>query len=301
MKWRKLVLSPIRQTKVFVISAIAIRIFYSKREPVKKRFDVIAVLVVGLLLFLFFPTKGMPQTDGTNPTASESMEYMIEDIQGNVQVLEAGAKDWEVAEEGQSLESGDEVKVGDNSEATLMLQSETSIHLNAGTDMKVDQIEANPTGGFLSRLEVMAGGILADVKKHLEESHSTFEVESSGVICGVRGTAFEVTTQDGTAQVATHEGSVEVGNGTESHVVDAGNFSEFQNGKFRFLRKLDRRETERFQKWRVFRKLVLKKRLQRLEDIRNHRRAAWVRKHARLGRAILRHKIQKRKKRLEER
>lgn len=267
----------------------------------KKRFDLVLALAVGLSAFLSFPVNGISQSDGTKSTAAESVEYVIEDIQGNVQVLEEGAKDWEAAEEGQVVESGDEVKVGDDGEATLMLQSETSIHLTAGSDTKVDQVEANNTGGFLSHLEVFAGTVLADVKKHLEESHSSFEVESNGVVCGVRGTAFEVTAQDGTAQVATHEGSVAVGNGTESHVVEAGNFSEFQRGKFRLSRKLDRREMERFQRWREFRKRVLKKRLKRLEDIRNHRRAAWVRKHARLERAILRHKIQKRRRRLEER
>lgn len=258
-------------------------------------------LAIGLSFLFIFPTNGMSQANGTASATPEPVEYIIEDIQGSIQVLEAGAKDWEAAEEGQVVESGDEVKVGEKSEATLMMQSETSVQLGAGTDMKVDQIQANDTGGFVSHLEVLAGNILADVKKHLEESHSTFEVESSGVVCGVRGTAFEVTTENGTTQVSTHEGSVAVGNGSESHLVDAGNFSEFQKGKFRLLRKLDRRETERFQKWREFRKLILKKRLQRQEDIRNHKRAAWVRKHARVERAILRHKIQKRKRRLEER
>lgn len=259
------------------------------------------VLAAGFSMFFGFPLCGFPQANDTGATVTEPMEYVIEDIQGNVQVLEEGAKNWEAAEEGQVVESGDEVKTGENSETTLMMQSDTSVHLSAGTDLKIDQIKANETGGFLSRLEVVAGNILADVKKHLEESHSSFEVESNGVVCGVRGTAFEVTAQGDTAQVATHEGSVAVGNGTESHIVDAGNFSEFQKGKFRLQRKLGRKEIERFEKWRAFRKLVLKKRLQRLEDIRNHRRAVWVRKHAPLERAILRHEILKHKRRREDR
>lgn len=262
---------------------------------------VIPAFLAGFSIFFAYPHPGLSQTSNATPASSEPVEYIIEDIQGNVRVLEEGAKDWEAAQEGQVVESGDEVKVGDNSEATLMMQSETAVHLSADTDMKVDQIEANGTGGFLSHLEVFAGNILADVKKHLEESRSTFEVESSGVVCGVRGTAFEVSAQNGTAQVATHEGAVEVGNGAESHMVNAGNFSEFQRGKFQSTRRLDRREMDRFAKWREFRKRVFQKRFQRLQDIRNHKRTAWVRKHPRMERAIEKRKMLKRKKRLEER
>lgn len=259
------------------------------------------ILVFSTTAILCFATWNLPlkaysQTDNSGVSTVNPVEYVLEDIQGNVQVLEGGAKDWETGVEGQVLESGDEVKTGYNSQATLMMESDTSAHLSANTDMKVDQIVANDTGGFFSRLQVFAGNLLADVKKHLEESHSTFEVEANGVVCGVRGTAFDVTSHEGTAQVATYEGSVGVGNGTESHVVDAGNFSEFQKGKFRLQRRLDRREFQRFEKWRAFRKIVWKKRLQRLQDIRNHRRAAWVRNHPHLRKAILKNEQRKKKR-----
>ncbi|HTC21489.1 MAG TPA: FecR family protein [bacterium] len=235
--------------------------------------------------------------DDQTSAGGEPVEYVLEDIQGTVQVLEDGAKNWEAAQEGQVLETGDEIKVGDSSEATLTLQSETTVHLSAGTDMKVEQIEANQTNGFLSHLQVLAGSLLADVKKHLEESQSSFEIESNGVVCGVRGTAFEVNAVGDTAEVSTHEGSVEVGNGTESHMVAAGNFSSFQRGRFLMQRRLDRSEMDRFQKWRAFRQVVWKKRLQRLADIRAHRRAPWKRHHPHLKRAAIRHKwLEKRRR-----
>ena len=219
--------------------------------------------------------------EGSQGSPSEPVEYIIEDIQGsNVQVLEDGAKVWDKAEEGQVIETGDEIKVGDGSEATLTLQSETTVHLCSGTDLKVEQIKPNESQGFLSRLALVAGNILADVKKHLDESNSTFEIESSGVVCGVRGTAFEVNSQDGVAQVSTHEGLVEVGNGTETHSVAAGNFSSFEKGRFKFRRALQAAEMARFQKWRAFRQLVWKKRMQRILQIRNHQRKAWQRRHS---------------------
>ena len=124
----------------------------------------------------------------------------------------------------------------------------------------------------------MAGNLLADVKKNLQDSHSTFEVSANGVVCGVRGTAFEVGWDGNDLRTATHEGKVEVLDRDHvSHFVEAGNASTFNKGHFRLQRRLERREMARFQQWRQFRKGVFQKRLQRLRDIREHRRPAWQR------------------------
>lgn len=245
-----------------------------------------AVLTLGMLLVFTSPLKGMAQIQNN----AEPAEYVLEDIQGpNIQVKEDGSNEWLPAQEGQVLEFGDEVKTGDNTTAALMLQSDTSVQISADSDLKVEQVVANNTGGFFSRLMVVTGQVLADVKKHLEESHSTFEVESNGVVCGVRGTAFEVSVNGDNVQTSIHEGKVEVlGQNGESHMVEAGNASSFQRGRFRMQRRLDRREMDRFQKWRVRRQLVFQKRFKRMQDIRNHKRLPWVRKHFHAKKKLLR-------------
>ena len=252
-----------------------------------------SVSVVGFLILFTFPECGVPQTqDATGFT--QPVEYVIEDIQGpTVRVLEEGETQWEPAEEGQVVDAGDEIRVGDNSEATLTMESDTSVHLNENSDMKVEQIQANTTGGFLSRLQVLAGLILADVKKNLTDSHSTFEVESNGVVCGVRGTAFEVNAQDGDSQVSTHEGKVEVSGNGESHMVTAGNFSSFKKGRFSMQRRLDQSEIQRFQRWRAFRQTVFQKRLRRLNDILHHKRQVWKRRHPHPGHPAFKKELEK--------
>lgn len=213
------------------------------------------------------------------PNQTPSVEYVIEDIQGSdIQVLEDGSKTWAPAQEGQEIESGDQVKTGNNTEATLTLESDTTVHMDPNTTLSVDQIAPNENGGFLSRLEMIAGNILADVKKNLLESRSTFEVSANGVVCGVRGTAFEVGWDGEDLKTATHEGKVEVmDKDHHSTFVEAGNASLFHQGHFRLQRRLERRETQRFQQWRQYRKNIFQKRLQRLKDIREHRRQAWKR------------------------
>ncbi len=230
-----------------------------------------------LVIAFSYPYESHSQTLKNNNPA----EYIVEDIHGNnVQVLEGGTKEWEQTQEGQVLENGDEIKTGTDSEATLMLQSETSVHLSPGSDLKVGQVEPNENSGFVSRLELLFGGILADVKKNLQDSHSTFEVDSNGVVCGVRGTAFEVETKGDNVLASTHEGNVEVtGSNGVSRTVSAGTASSFQRGMFRLERRLDRKQIERFEKWREFRGFVMKKRMRRIEALRHHLRKPWKRRH----------------------
>jgi hypothetical protein len=239
------------------------------------------VLSFGFCLsFYLIPLSGFSQAPAADAAgAAEPVQYVLEDIQGSqVQVLEAGADGWAAGEEGEVLEPGDEVKVGEGSEATLTLQSDTSVHLDAGTDLTVAQIAANHQGGFLSRLKVKAGRILADVRKNLEDSQSSFEVEANGVICGVRGTAFEVEANGDDVQTLTHEGTVEVKSGNQDNLVKAGNAFSFRRGRFMAQRLLDRDEIGRFQKWRAFRAKVFEKHRLRLENIHKGIRRAWVRR-----------------------
>lgn len=253
-------------------------------------------VVFGFFLFLLLSLPGLSKADTS--AGAEPVEYTVEDIHGsNVQVLESGETQWEAAVEGQDLESGDEIKVGGSSEATLMMGADTSVHLDENSDLKVDQVAPNETGGFFSKLEVLAGRMLADVKKNLQDSHSTFEVDSNGVVCGVRGTAFEVEAVGGDSQVATHEGKVEVAGGGETHMVTAGNFSAFRGGRFQSLRRLNRMEIQRFQRWRAVRQGIRQRRFQRLMAIRNHTRQPWIRKHPRLGadRPLLKRDLEKKR------
>lgn len=258
------------------------------------------VLILGSFLFFGMPIQGVSQALDSN-SEKNAIEYIIEDIQGpNVQILEQGETKWEPAEEGQVIDAGDEIKVGDNSESTLMLETDITVHLSAQSDLKVEQITANETGGFLSRLKVLAGLILSDVKKNLHDSHSAFEVEANGVVCGVRGTVFEVNALGDNVQTVTHEGKVEVSSGGESHLVTAGNLSAFKAGKFQMQRRLDRAEIQRFRNWRTHRAVIQQKRFARIQAIRSHLRKPWQRKHPRFfedKHPLLKKELNKRRRR----
>ncbi len=256
----------------------------------------LSFFILGFLLINFSLVHAQTSSD----SVSDPVEYAVEDIQGgNVQVLESNSQTWDPAQEGQILESGDEIRTGDNSQATLTLQSDTQVHLSANSDLKVGQIAPNSTNGFLSHLVVLAGVILSDVKKNLLESHSSFEIEANGVVCAVRGTAFEVSNVNGNVQTATHEGKVEMASGGESHFVTEGSAASFSGGKYQGIRQLRANEIGRFQRWRSMRMRIRNKRMQRMRDIRMGRRQAWARRHGRAG--MMQRRRVKNRRRLNQR
>jgi len=242
--------------------------------------------ILSAILTFFLGAIQIAQGGEPTPGTSTSVEYVLEDLQGNVQVREAGTSTWAKAEEGQVVEAGDQVRTGDGSQATLSLAGETNLHLGAKGDLTVEEITGNGQGGFVSRLKLLTGRFLADVKKNITANRSTFEVEANGVVCGVRGTVFEVVADPDHFDLCVHEGGVQVQEGKNPRLVKAGQVAGYRLGRFLLLRKLDRHEGARFQEWRKLRRVVLLKRLQRLEDVRKNIRKPWKRRHPRSKKAV---------------
>jgi hypothetical protein len=220
------------------------------------------------------------QFDLPSPTPSgPPMEYEVEELQGTVLALLDGATDPVTVEEGETLETGDTLIALDNSQATLNLNDVTAVHVSEGTTVKIADLEPNATQGFISRLELTSGKILSEVEK-LDASHSTFEVESGGVVCGVRGTAFEVQNQDGQVITNTFHGAVEVDKDNVSQLVKGGEHSAFVFNKNGFLakRKLNGSENNRYKAWGRIYKHARQRRSQRMRWIKTHPHSAQARK-----------------------
>ena len=221
------------------------------------------------------------------------MEYEVEELQGTVLALLDGATDPVTVEEGETLETGDTLIALDNSQATLNLNDVTAVHVSEGTTVKIADLEPNATQGFISRLELTSGKILSEVEK-LDASHSTFEVESGGVVCGVRGTAFEVQNQDGQVITNTFHGAVEVDKDNVSQLVKGGEHSAFVFNKNGFLakRKLNLSENNRYKAWGRIYKRARQKRAQRLRWIKTHPHSAQARKFIQRREALRQKRLQ---------
>ncbi len=215
------------------------------------------------------PSSGAIPIDlGPTPTP-EPLEYVLEDLKGTVLIRESGENRAEPAAEEETVKEGDEVITKAGSEASLTLDENTLFHLPENSDVKVDQLQPNLSNGFISRLQLLGGRVLSEVEK-LGDSHSTFEVESGGVVCGVRGTAFEVFNQDGAVHTLTYHGEVEMHKGNLVQAVVAGHHSAFllKKGTFQPPRPLRPAEQQHYQNWLRKKAIVQKKQAHRLAVLR---------------------------------
>jgi hypothetical protein len=205
------------------------------------------------------------------PTATpEPLEYVLEDLKGTVLIRESGETATRPADEEEMVGEGDEIITKAGSEASLTLDENTMFHLSENSDVKVDELKPNTSNGFISRLLLAGGRLLSEVEK-LGDGHSTFEVESGGVVCGVRGTAFEVFNQGGAVHTLTYHGTVEMRKGDLVQSVVAGHHSAFlvRKGVFQRPRPLKANEQQHYQNWLRKKAVVRQKQAQRLEAVRS--------------------------------
>ncbi len=199
------------------------------------------------------------------PTDTPALDYTIEDIKGTGLILTGDDTIPESVVEGESVEPGDELFTKDNSEMTLALNDNTLIHLSANSQVKVTDLTPNTTQGFSSRIQLLLGTILSEVEK-LNESQSSFEIEAGGVVCGVRGTGFEVKKQGDFIGTKTYHGAVEMKKNGITQLVKENEHSTFnlKNSNFLPKRHLSQTEKKHYQNWVKTKKMVQKKRAARI-------------------------------------
>lgn len=217
--------------------------------------------LAGLGILFFLPLKAVKADDAAPqlPTG-----YVLDQVKGTVLIIPKGESKSVTAQDDQTVQTGDEVITSKDSEASLTFNGAAMIQLSAGSDLKVGDLTQPSNKGFLSRLKLLAGQVMAQVQK-MGSSHSVFEIEAGGVVCGVRGTAFEVQKNGASVDTDTYEGVVEMDKGGQSQKVAAGRHSEFDTdqGLFRLQRLLNDREKARYENWQKYRNLVTQRQKER--------------------------------------
>ncbi len=226
-------------------------------------------------VFIFAIAVGIASASGGGSQAPKPFQlppqYVLEKIQGTVLILSKGTKKPEPAELEETVQGGDEIITRSGSEASLTLNETTMFHLSPDSHVKVAELTRNTPVNFITRLELAAGKILAQVEK-LGKSHSVFEIEAGGVVCGVRGTAFEVQKDDSSIQTTTFEGVVEMRKGGLKQLISANHHAEFSRGQnvFQLQRTLTEREKAQFENWQKLQDLVSRRQIERAALLKNY-------------------------------
>jgi RNA polymerase sigma factor (sigma-70 family) len=132
-------------------------------------------------------------------------------VHGAVQVLPFGSEVWQFSSVGDRIETGDRIRTGPSSTATLVFFDGSTTDLGAEADVTVAQIHSRRNGsGKVIVLHQWLGHMYNRVNR-LSDTASRFQVETATAVVAVRGTEFEIATEaDGTTHVTVIVGVVNV-------------------------------------------------------------------------------------------
>jgi hypothetical protein len=185
-----------------------------KTLPLRRFAYVAALLLVALLVgaYLYF---------GFGTTTVQAAT--LTGVSGSVQVLPAGDATWRSASIGQKVNTGDRVRVGSISTATLSFPSGCSTDLQANTDVDLVQVSVQRDGRGGTVVLYQRLGQTRSCVQHSPGYDSRFEIRTPSANVIARETRFTVIVEDnGITNVAVAEGTVEVMSQALSIFVQAG-------------------------------------------------------------------------------
>ncbi|WP_319408592.1 FecR domain-containing protein [uncultured Desulfosarcina sp.] len=148
---------------------------------------------VAVSLFMGIPGLAVAATANCDPSAARAVS-----VQGAVESRSPGGGQWQQVTLDDTFCPGDEVRVLDNSRASLALANESVLRLNANSSIVVQKFEEKT-----SFIDVFKGAAHLFARKP-----NKLEVNTPYVVAGVRGTEFLVRVEDDQTFLSVFEGSV---------------------------------------------------------------------------------------------
>jgi hypothetical protein len=131
-------------------------------------------------------------------------------IEGDVQVAEAGSNTWRAVDEGYEIHSGDRIKTAEDASVDIRWGDRGVTRVDGNTDVVLDTVpEPNQVTESVIRFKVVAGRAWSRMLKLLDVN-SQVEARTDSIVATVRGTAFGVGHVDGASQIAVTESVVRV-------------------------------------------------------------------------------------------
>lgn len=129
------------------------------------------------------------------------------------------------------VHEGETLTTAKDAKATVRLFDGSELQVRSETKVVLDKVQKNGASDKVLKFKLLLGKLMASVQK-LASSKSSFEIEAGGVVCGVRGTQYEVDF-DGHDHVDlfVHEGNVWANAGGNTFHYGPGGVGHFIDGK----------------------------------------------------------------------
>jgi hypothetical protein len=187
--------------------------------PPKKIFLFLSALSC---LLPFFPSSLAAQ--------SQPNQGVFTSVSGEVSVTHARKS--ATALKDSTITEGDDVLTGKNSTATLRFFDGSELSVKPETKFTIGKLQKGAGEDKILQFKLAIGKLFATVKK-LASSKSSFEIEAGGVVCGVRGTEYEVDfdPDKDKVDIFVTDGNVWAKSGGETFQYGPGGEGHFTDGK----------------------------------------------------------------------
>jgi hypothetical protein len=163
--------------------------------------------------------QGLANVTPVKPRSAESA--ILADLHGTVEV-KTGDGQWTLAQPGQTLKSGQQLRTGALSNVTLAFYDGSRMHLGAEAEIALDTLDARTSGARVVQLTQVSGESQYEVAKS-DDPGSHYDVNTPAGSGSATGTKFTVMVLPGQhSQFWVETGAVSVVNETATVVVVAG-------------------------------------------------------------------------------
>jgi hypothetical protein len=178
----------------------------------------VAVVVIGLGIFYFSAEKK------ESPVASQ-LKAIVVFVEGSATAVKNGQKS--EIHIGDILQSGDTINTDSGSQMDVSLSNNTVIRIRQNTSLMLQEIVKTIDGGERVKVDLTSGSTLNHINKLGSNDHYIVHTPTS--VASVRGTSFEITSDNKQSVITVGQGKVHV--------------EEIQNQKAEFILDANRRVT----------------------------------------------------------
>ncbi len=158
-------------------------------------------------------------------------EAIFTSVTGKIEIRGHAGHKLRIAQKDTTVVEGERIVAGADGQATLQTFDGSQLTISPNTDFWLDKLQQPDPNNKIIQFKMMLGQLFAKVTK-LVSAKSSFEINAGGVICGVRGTQYQVkfdpTTN--TVYLGVVEGTVFTTSNGQTTDWGAGSSAVFHNG-----------------------------------------------------------------------
>jgi hypothetical protein len=158
-------------------------------------------------------------------------EAIFTSVTGNIEIRGHKGHIPRTAHKDTTVLEGERIVAGRTASATLRTFDGSEIQISPNTDVWLEKLQKPNSNDKIIQFKMEIGQVLAKVK-HLFSAKSSFEISAGGVICGVRGTQYQVRYEPSTKTVylGVVDGTVYATSNGKTWEYGKGSSEVFRNG-----------------------------------------------------------------------